>query len=335
MLYLAYAVKKRWCLTKTAVLYNPKAGKGLPAQQVMARLSAFFPEDELLVGEPELMCPGLPTVLIGYSKDDPSYLGLLYSKVRALAQAGADRFVCVGGDGTATYVRNALYLMNCSAPILGVAAGTANVGPIVSVTLEQLEDHTVADTHEVCYDGISVWVDDKLVSLAFNDLIVGDTFLATVDGQSCNVCVRELLDNGRLVRKSPSEDIVTPDFRVVLNETDQRPASQNIKQIIISSVAHENHYGRAVYGPIGKCDWCEKKGLIALCDHIAVTFEENDAGTGRFSTMQYLLFGPNDRVLLHGFTENACLVCDGNPYVLNSDRFRVRFEQNLVRTITL
>lgn len=320
---------------KTAVLYNPKAGKGLPALQVMTRLSEFFPGDELLVGEPELLCESLPTVLVDYSKADSSYLGLLYSKVRALVDAGADRFVCVGGDGTATYVRNALYILKCSAPILGVAAGTANVGPIVSVTLEQLEGHTVADTHEAFYDGISVWVDDKFVSLAFNDLIVGDTFLATVDGQSCNVSVRELLDHGRLVRKIPSESIVSDGFSVDLNGQQMIPPSRDIRQIIISSVAHESHYGRAVYGPIGKCDWCEQKGVIALCDHIAVSFEENDAGTGRFSSMQYLLFGPQDRVVLQGFTPDACLVCDGNPYVLNSDCFRVRFEKELVRTITL
>ena len=34
---------------KTAVLYNPKAGKGIPAARVMSCLSAFFRGDELLV----------------------------------------------------------------------------------------------------------------------------------------------------------------------------------------------------------------------------------------------------------------------------------------------
>lgn len=320
---------------KTAVLYNPKAGKGIPAARVMSCLSAFFRGDELLVAEEELLCPGLPVRLVDYEKADSSYLGLLYAKVRALTEAGAECFACVGGDGTATYVRNALYMMGLDLPMLGVAAGTANVGPIVSVTLEQLEGHTVEEAREVCYDGVCVMDKDEVVSLAFNDLIVGDTFLATVDGESCNVSVRALLEQGERVRKSPSEHIVAPDFAVELNGRTVEPAMRDIRQIIVSSVAHESHYGRAVYGPIGKCDWCEKKGLIALCDHIAVTFEENDAGTGRFSAMQYLLFGPEDEVVLKGFTPDACLVCDGNPYLLTSDRIGVRFIKNLVRTITL
>ena len=59
------------------------------------------------------------------------------------------------------------------------------------------------------------------------------------------------------------------------------------------------------------------------------------AGADRFSAMQYLIFGPNDQVVLRGFTEEACLICDGNPYFLPSDRFEVRYEPALARTIKL
>ena len=320
---------------KTAVLYNPKAGKGIPAEQVLTRLSSFFEGEELLVAEKDLLCEGLPIRLVEYSREDGSYLGLLTAKVKALVEAGAECFVSVGGDGTATYVRNVLYRMGLDIPMLGVAAGTANVGPIVSVGLEQLEGRTVSEARSVDYDGVAVYAGDELISLAFNDVIIGDTFLATVNGQSCNVSVRELLTNGAIVPQTPSEDMVTVDFRVDLNGRDVVPALRDIKQIIISGVAHESHYGRAVYGPIGKCDWSEKKGVIALCDHIAVSFDENDAGTERFSSMQYLIFGPNDDVTLKGFTDKACLVCDGNPYLLDQDHIRVKYENCLVKTITI
>lgn len=320
---------------KTAVLYNPKAGKGIPAEQVLTQLSSFFEGEELLVAEQELVCEGLPIRLVDYSREDGSYLGLLSAKVKALVEAGAECFVSVGGDGTATYVRNVLYRMGLDIPMLGVAAGTANVGPIVSVSLEQLAGRTVREARYVDYDGVAVYAGDELISLAFNDVIIGDTFLATVNGSGCNVSVRELLCNGAIVPQSPSVDMVKDDFRVELNGEDILPAGRDIQQIIISSVAHESHYGRAVYGPIGKCDWCEKKGVIALCDHIAVSFEENNAGTGRFSSMQYLIFGPNDDVALKGFTPKACLVCDGNPYLLEQDNIRVKYENSLVKTITI
>ena len=268
-------------------------------------------------------------------EETQGYFDAIKAKVKALADAGAERFVSVGGDGTATYVKNAMYELEINFPILGVAAGTANVGPIVSVTLEQLEGRHISEAKEVCYDGIAVYVKDKFISLAFNDLIVGDTFLGTIDGQTCSLSVRALLERGEHTPVKPAEHIVTDDFVIELNGKELVPNREIIRQIVLSPVAHESHYGRAVYGPVGKCDWCEKKGVIALCDYIAVSFEEDGTGVDRISSTQYLIFGPNDQVALRGLTEEACLVCDGNPYLLPGDRFSVRYEPASARTIKL
>ena len=319
---------------KTALLYNYKAGKGLPAELVVRKLCDFFSGDELLVTDEGLLFPALPVSYV-VPEETQGYFDAIKAKVKALADAGAERFVSVGGDGTATYVKNAMYELGINFPILGVAAGTANVGPIVSVTLEQLEGRHISEAKEVCYDGIAVYVKDKFISLAFNDLIVGDTFLGTIDGQTCSLSVRALLERGAHTPVKPAEHIVTDDFVIELNGKDLVPNREIIRQIVLSPVAHESHYGRAVYGPVGKCDWCEKKGVIALCDYIAVSFEEDGTGVDRISSTQYLIFGPNDQVVLRGFTEEACLICDGNPYFLPSDRFEVRYEPALARTIKL
>ncbi len=321
---------------KTAVLYNPNAGKRISVKLVLQRLSNFFAGDELLVANPALEIPGVHITPVSILQTaNSNYVSYLNNMVDALVQAGADRFVCVGGDGTATYVRTALYAAGQDLPIMGVAAGTANVGPIVSVTLDQLDGRNVQQAKEVCYDGIAVLEGNRLISLAFNDLVVGDTFLSTVDGRPCNTSVSALVKRGEIVVQSPSTDIVTDEFHVKLNGLTCRPSVREIHQIIVSAVAHENHYGRAIYGPIGKCDWSEKKGVIALCDHIAVTYEENDAGMNRFSTMQYLLFGPHDQVELHGFTPKACLICDGNPYLMTENSIQLKYLPHLVKTLTL
>ena len=319
---------------KTALLYNYKAGKGLPAELVVRKLCDFFSGDELLVTDEGLLFPALPVSYV-VPEETQGYFDAIKAKVKAQADAGAERFVSVGGDGTATYVKNAMYELGINFPILGVAAGTANVGPIVSVTLEQLEGRHISEAKEVCYDGIAVYVKDKFISLAFNDLIVGDTFLGTINGQTCSLSVRALLERGAHPPVKPAEHIVTDGFVIERNGKELVPNREIIRQIVLSPVAHESHYGRAVYGPVGKCDWCEKKGVIALCDYIAVSFEEDGTGVDRFSSTQYLIFGPNDQVALRGFTEDACLVCDGNPYFLPSDRFEVRYEPALARTIKL
>ena len=56
------------------------------------------------------------------------------------------------------------------------------------------------------------------------------------------------------VFSEPQLDIVTDDFAVELNGESLKPSGAAIRQIILSSVAHENHYGRAVYSVVGKCD---------------------------------------------------------------------------------
>ncbi len=320
---------------KNALLYNHNAGKGSSVREVLGRLCSFFEGEELLVMDEGLMFPDLPVRPVKLLGPVQGYYPLIRAGVEALARAGAERFICVGGDGTATYVRTAMYELGLSIPILGVAAGTANVGPIVSVHLEQLTGKHISQAKEVRYDGISVFADGEFLSLAFNDLIVGDTFLATVEGKTCSISVRTLLKEGRRQPKKPTTEIVTDSFKVVLNGKELLPRGKQIQQIILTSVAHESHYGRAVYGAVGKCDWSKKKGVIALCDYIAVSFEEDGAGVDRFSSMEYLIFGPDDQVELQGFAPDACLICDGNPYLLPSDRFQVRFEPGLVRTITL
>lgn len=321
---------------KTALFYNPKAGSKLPPDRVLRSLAAFFEGDELLAADPELCRYGLPITLAEAETDGLGYFDTILARVRALLDAGTERFACVGGDGTATYLRTALYLLGVDLPILGVAAGTANVGPIISLKMEELEGRHVSEAKEVSYDGVAVLKENgTLVSLAFNDVIVGDTFLATVEGQSCNVSVRALLERGELVPQRPREDLIGEDFRVELNGRTLTPPLKDVRQIVISSVAHESHYGRAVYGAIDKCDWSEKKGVITLCDHIAVSFEDNDAGTERFSASQHLLFGPGDSVILRNFEAEAALVCDGNPYFLEGGAFAVRYEKQLVKTITL
>lgn len=306
----------------------------MPAELVVRKLCDFFSGDELLVTDEGLLFPALPVSYV-VPEEAQGYFAVIRARVKALAAAGAERFISVGGDGTATYVRNAMHELGLNLPILGVAAGTANVGPIVSVTLEQLEGRHISETTEVCYDGIAVYEKNRFISLAFNDLIVGDTFLGTVNGQTCSLSVRALLEKGEHTPVKPAEHIVTDDFAVELNGVDQVPNTKIIRQIVLAPVAHESHYGRAVYSVVGKCDWCEKKGVIALCDYIAVSFEEDGTGVDRFSTTQYLIFGPNDQVTLHGFTEDACLICDGNPYLLSGDRFSVRYEPACARTIKL
>ena len=86
---------------KTALLYNHKAGKGLPAELVIRRLCDFFPGDEMLVTDEGLVFDSLPVHFVK-PEDAQGYFAIIRARVKALAEAGAERFISVGGDGTAT-----------------------------------------------------------------------------------------------------------------------------------------------------------------------------------------------------------------------------------------
>lgn len=320
---------------KTAVLYNPKAGKGLTPQRVVTQLSSFLAGDRLLVAAPELKMRDGETQLVSTPKSDGSYLGTLSAQVRSLVDAGAQRFITVGGDGTATYVVTMLHQLGCRMPILGIAAGTANVGPVVSVTMDQLAGRHISQTDIRCYDGLEVWMNGALLSFAMNDIVIGDTFLSTVNGQMCNVSVRSLLLEGKNIPKEPNSHLIPPSFFIRRGGKKFVPSSKDIRQIVVSSVANESHYGRAIYGPLCQCDWLDKKGVIALCDHIPVSAGEKEAGVERLSTMQYLLFGPQEPVTLENLSAEAAVICDGNPYFITGNSLDIRYHEKAVSAITL
>ena len=71
---------------KTALLYNYKAGKGLPAELVVRKLCDFFAGDEILVSDPGLVFPELPVSLVEPEPAD-GYFAVILARVKALAEA--------------------------------------------------------------------------------------------------------------------------------------------------------------------------------------------------------------------------------------------------------
>lgn len=96
------------------------------------------------------------SALVVYSPDDPSAARDTLEAARALARAGVDLVVFVGGDGTAADV--AAGLAGTSVPALGVPAGvkmysavfadTPHAAAIVATSFDAAEEHEVLDIDE-------------------------------------------------------------------------------------------------------------------------------------------------------------------------------------------
>lgn len=232
-----------------------------------------------------------------------------------------DLFITVGGDGLAAYVADTL-IRECpsqSRPVmLGVAAGTANVGPIVSFRTEQLACLSLADFVRVPVDAVEVLDGGEHVAYAFNDAILGDTLLATVGGETRNISVEQLVRHDRKEVARPGTRIAAADFKVLRNGTEVPFASavdpREIRQIVASTLQFDRLYGRAILG--GLCV-AGARGLAAvgLSDRVVVDSDPKNWDYQGFTGTRHMVFGPGEDIVLTGLGPDAQIVVDGNPYL--------------------
>ncbi|MGH0052168.1 MAG: diacylglycerol kinase family protein, partial [Sphaerochaetaceae bacterium] len=169
--------------------------------------------------------------------------------VQTLLQKKPDYVVSVGGDGLASYIASTIAKKAEHVVMLGIAAGTANVGPIVSFSLDELNSLTFADLEVVSIDGIEVVDETGYLGLGFNDVILGNSFLGTEHGTCCNLSVESLLIHGERVPVKVGKRITTERFMVVIDGHPKQLFSQlPIAQIVVTPLQFDKLYGRAIFG---------------------------------------------------------------------------------------
>lgn len=246
------------------------------------------------------------------------YKDQIRKAVSVMMEAGVDLMVSIGGDGLASYVASALI---CDYPVhpmvLGIPAGTANVGPIVC---------PIGNTYQpVELDGIEVCDGDEVLGYAFNDLIIGDTFLGKVDGKTVNLSARALAIDDQFVVQAPSDDIVSPDFSISLNGRKLEYTNwENTRQICVSAMREERLEGRAIFGGLLEGAYTEHPAAIGLYDHIIVDSRQENWNRKKFFQSTVLCFDESDVIELGGLTDKGQLIIDGNPFIRKNDTVRIR-----------
>jgi hypothetical protein len=75
----------------------------------------------------------------GIEGTDPrSHVEGIRKSVESILGGSAECVICVGGDGFASFCAEALIRAGSQLPILGIGAGTANVGPLIGASLDTL-----------------------------------------------------------------------------------------------------------------------------------------------------------------------------------------------------
>jgi len=238
---------------------------------------------------------------------------------------GVQVVVTVGGDGIASYMATAILRQKDKVKvpmgILGFAAGTANVGPIV---LPKNVVPTLTKGHRL--DSIEVTCGGKVLGYGFNDIIIGRTFLGTVDGRMVNLNARAMAEEGRAVEEPDPDMIITgKDFSILLNGKKMTALPDvPVRQICISTMHQENLYGRTVLGGVTEACGFKHPAALALLDKVSTDARPETWGAKDFRTTTHLCFDEKDSIRISGIAEAACVVIDGNPFVLEKDTLDFR-----------
>lgn len=243
-----------------------------------------------------------------------------------LAQ-GVDTVVGVGGDGTLCSIANAMIAQGTGAKLLGIGAGSANVGPLITVRSDELDVFEPDKLRERSIYGIGVRVNGKPLSIAFNDIVFSNLFLGTEKGIRVNLDAGAMLKGERKVIQPTS--VCGDEIRVYKNGElvfDSRDAK--IAQIIVSPINDIVPYrGKATSGLMCWGPYLGSRGILAAASAVLIRTQVTKEELTAIEPLElrHVSFGSEDLVEVTGLKNGAVLIADGNPTLALSRSDRIGF----------
>lgn len=322
------------------LVVNPSAGRGQAEIAAIVRLLLGKLKDQQLIlvdGSLESALAvelGIDATVIA-SPDDAS---LDATSTTALLLAGdVDVLIGMGGDGTLCDIASVMLERGATAQLLGIGAGSANVGPLVSLLGSDIERLSLDDLEEGHVHGIDVDVSDAFVGTAFNDVVFGNTFFGTRDGKRTDLDAAAKLAGED--RCADPETVCGPDTWIDKNKRRMLTNSDNsIAQIIASPLNEGGDYaGKAISGLMCWGPYLGNHGVLAASSSVMVRtqLELADVIDAEPLRLAHLSFGKDDEITVGGMCSGAVLVMDGNPMRLltPSDEVTLRLRFCAVRVL--
>jgi len=258
------------------------------------------------------------------------YVASLHAAVDTLHGQDPAFYLLLGGDGLASYVAGRLVQTGAARPkILGLAGGTANVGPIIALTMDELESLSQDQINFVCCDALEARDGARFLALGFNDLVLSNTLLSTINGQTLTIDALRLAREGVKTPAAPLGSI-SKDLRVIKNGKEVSGGLASPAQAVLSTLQQDNTYGRAVMGALCMAAGDRHTAALTLLDAPVVSFENRPEGETAFMTASQLLFRSGDKLSFRGLFPEVCLVADGNPFPLENGNLCVRLVEDAV-----
>ena len=234
-----------------------------------------------------------------------------------------DVYITAGGDGTVSYVASSTIVNSRNKTFrplfIGFPAGTANAGPIV----KRLGTGDISKLKMAKIDAIEVTDGETVIGYGFNDVIIGNSFLGTLNGEIKNFDALSMARQGEAKVITPGTDIVSDKFKASVNG-EALDIRQGVQQICISTLQFDRFNMRAVFGGVLNAVGFEHPAAAAFVDRIMV---DSDPKTWNYKgavSTAHVCFNENDSLKISGFGKDAHIIIDGNPFIRQTDELSFR-----------
>lgn len=234
-----------------------------------------------------------------------------------------DVYITAGGDGTVSYVASSTILNSRNKTFrplfIGFPAGTANAGPIV----KRLGTGDISKMKMTKIDAIEVSDGGIPIGYGFNDVIIGNSFLGTINGELKNFDAVSMARNGEAKVISPGTDITSGLFRANLNGK-ALEIKHDVKQICISTLQFDEFTMRAVFGGILNAVGFDHPAAAAFMDRVMVDSDQESWNYKGSVSTTHVCFNEADSLKISGLGKDAHIIIDGNPFIRQTDELSFR-----------
>ncbi|MCD6136353.1 NAD(+)/NADH kinase [Candidatus Bipolaricaulota bacterium] len=235
--------------------------------------------------------------------------------VEAMLEREVDALIGVGGDGTLCAIANTIVAKEANVPLLGIGAGSSNVGPLVTIRGSDVERLNLSSLVDRPIHGIDVRVNNEHKGIAFNDVTFSNIFFGTVDGARVDLDARAMIA-GRKMETQPrsvcgKKTRVSKNGLVMIDGLDTQ-----MGQIIASPINDALPYsGKAVSGLMCWGPYLGKEGVLTMASSVLIRTHIDQGAIEAVEplTLRQISFGDGDSVEVAGLEGDAALIVDGTP----------------------
>lgn len=328
-------------MKKIGLIVNPKAGQGAEKNLEIARKAvAGLKPVQVFTGPGVIGGDAFPNAsLIDIPESETGRKVTQWLAVQ-LAQQGVDAIVVIGGDGTMTDVAFALLEAGDQQPILGIGAGSTNIGGLVTCQAAEVEELASAELSFENIDALAASCNGKNLALAFNDMVIGTTMVGTLDGEVCDLNASQHLQGVRELGRPQAIGTITALVSKKSPDGSVEVASGSQVGTVIAGFAHaDRFFGKAIAGGVCLTALVGLPAGCLVCEQplVRVQLELSDLVAVEPVRSAYTSLAEANTIQITGIGPPAVLIADGNPLkaLTLDDQVHIRVLRDAIRMLRI